>query len=195
MKDVSGEIFRKAVHLSTGILMAVLYSTCRKDVLIFIHVFFLFVVWFLELLRLKGAIAVPFLRDTEEKQVGSHAFFMLGTLISILAFDRGIAIAAILMLTIGDPASSAAQRLHRDALDSIESQGTGFKPPGVILTMFIVSCSVGYLLLGSLAVAGFGGLGAALADGLRLKICNVFIDDNLTIPLYAGLFMSLASMT
>jgi dolichol kinase len=39
-----------------------------------------------------------------------------------------------------------------------------------------------------------GGIGAALADGLRLKVGGVRVDDNLTIPLYAGLFMSLASL-
>lgn len=195
MEDVRGEIFRKAVHLSTGILMVLLYSCFRKDVLIFIHLFFLFGVWFLEFRRLQGAIKVPFLRDTERKQVGSHAFFMLGTCISVLVFDMGIAIAAILMLTIGDPASSAAHQLSKRRSASTEDRDVLFKRPGVILTMFIVSFSVGYLFLGSLAVAAFGGLGAALADGIRLKVSNVVLDDNLTIPLYAGLFMTLASMT
>jgi len=33
-----------------------------------------------------------------------------------------------------------------------------------------------------------------VADGLRLKVGGVMIDDNLTIPLYAGFFMSLASL-
>jgi dolichol kinase len=188
------EILRKGIHCSTGILMAVLYSFVRKDVLVFVHLFFLLAVWFVELLRLKGIIQVPFLRDTERMQVGSHAFFMLSTFISILLFDTRIAIASILMLTVGDPASGAAQRFNRDSLGSIGGSEAVFKPLGVMVIMFMVSCSVGYLFLGSLAIAAFGALGAALADGLRLKVRKVIIDDNLTIPLYAGFLMSLASM-
>jgi dolichol kinase len=189
------EVFRKGIHLSTGILMAVLYSFFRKDVLVFIHLFFLLGVWFLELLRFKGVLRVPFLRDTERKQVGSYAFFMLGTCISIVVFDMRIAVASILMLTIGDPASGAAQRIKRDSLGTMQAHGGMFKPPGVMVVMFMVSCAVGYLFLGSLAIAAVGALGAAVADGVRLTVGGVSIDDNLTIPLCAGLFMSLASMS
>jgi len=53
---------------------------------------------------------------------------------------------------------------------------------------------VGYLFLGSLAISLSGAIGATLADGLRLKVGDSIIDDNLTIPLYAGFFMSLASL-
>jgi dolichol kinase len=190
---VKAEIIRKGIHLATGILMAVLYALLKKDVLVFIHLFFLVGVWFFEFLRLKGTITVPFLRDTEREKIGAHAFFMLSTFISILAFDMRIAIASILMLTIGDPASGAAQRFTGDTLGHIDAHEPVLKPPIVILIMFMVSCTVGYLFLGSVAIAVFGAIGAAIADGLRLKIHNVSIDDNLTIPLYAGFLMSLAS--
>lgn len=192
--NLKGEIIRKGIHLGTGILMAVLYSFSEKKVLIFIHLFFLMAIWCLELLRVKGAIMVPFLRDRERNKVGAHAFFMLSTFISILVFDMRIAIASILMLTIGDPASGAAQLCKRDSLGSIEGREPVLKPPGVILIMFIVSFLVGYLSIDSIRIAIFGALGAAVADGLQLKVRDVIIDDNLTIPLYAGLLMSLASM-
>jgi len=174
--------------------MAVLYSFCEKNVLVFIHLFFLLAIWFLELLRFKGAIQVPFLRVRERKVIGAHAFFMLSTFISILVFDMRIAITSILMLTIGDPASGVAQLFNRNNLGSINGHEAVLKPPGVILIMFITSFLVGYLSLGSLAIAVFGAIGAALADGLQLKVRGVIIDDNLTIPLYAGLLMSLASL-
>ena len=174
--------------------MAVLYSLSEKNVLVFIHLFFLVVIWCLELLRVKGAITVPFLRDRERKRVGAHAFFMLSTFISILVFDMQIAIASILMLTIGDPASGAAQLCNRDSLGSIESREAVLKPPGVILIMFIVSFLVGCLSIGSVRIAIFGAFGAAVADGLQVKVRDVIIDDNLTIPLYAGLLMSLAGL-
>lgn len=190
--NLKEEILRKGIHLGTGILMAVLYWFSERNALVFIHLFFLLGVWSLDLLRLKGAIRIPFLRDIEKQKIGAHVFFMLGTFISILVFERRIAIAAILMLTIGDPASGLAQRFKRASADSIGGSQAVLKPAGVILIMFITSCLVGYLFLGSLAITLFGAIGAALADGLRLKVRDVMIDDNLTIPLYAGFFMSLA---
>jgi dolichol kinase len=190
--NLKDEILRKGIHLGTGILMAVLYWFSERNALVFIHLFFLLGVWSLDLLRLKGAIRIPFLRDIERQTIGAHAFFMLGTFISILVFERRIAIAAILMLTIGDPASGLAQRFKGASADSIGGSQAVLKPAGVILIMFITSWLVGYLFLGSLAITLFGAIGAALADGLRLKGGGIIIDDNLTIPLYAGFFMSLA---
>jgi dolichol kinase len=190
--NIKEEILRKGIHLGTGILMAVLYWFSERNVLAFIHLFFLFGVWSLELLRLKGAIQIPFLRDIEKQKIGAHAFFMLGTFISILIFERRIAIAAILMLTIGDPASGLAQRFMGAKTEAVEGRQAVLKPARVILIMFITSWLVGFLCLGSLVISLFGAIGAAAADGLLLKVRDVMIDDNLTIPLYAGFFMSLA---
>jgi len=188
------ELPRKGIHLGSGILMAVVYWFFEKNVLVLIHLFFLAGIWFLELLRLKGAIQVPLLRNLERHRIGAHAFFMLSTLISILAFERQIAIASILMLTIGDPASGLAQRFKGGPAEAMGNRTPVLKPPGMILIMFSTSWLAGYLFLGSLAISLAGAIGAAVADGLRLKVGGVMIDDNLTIPLYAGFFMSLASL-
>ena len=187
-------MIRKAIHLGAGILMAVLYSSSEENILVLIHLFFLLAIWLVELLRLEGAIQVPFLRDTERKKIGAHAFFMLSTLISILVFDRRIAIASILMLTIGDPASGVAQLCKRDTRGSIGSRDAVLKPPGVMVIMFITSFLAGYLSFGSMGIAIWGALGAALADGVQIKVRGVTVDDNLTIPLYAGTLMSLGSL-
>jgi dolichol kinase len=192
--NLKEEILRKGIHLGTGILMAVLYWFSERKAIVLVHLFFLLGVWSLELVRLKGAVQIPFLRDTERQKIGAHAFFMLGTFISVLVFEMRIAIAAILMLTIGDPASGAAQRFKRASAASKRGGQAARKPAGVILIMFIASWLSGFLFLGSPVIAFFGAIGAAAADGLRLKVREVMIDDNLTIPLYAGFFMSLASL-
>lgn len=187
------EIIRKGIHLASGILMAVLYTLFQKNLLIFVHLFCLITIWFLEALRLKGMILVPFLRDGEKRKIGAHAFFMLSTFISILVFDIQIAIASILMLAIGDTASGIAQLLNKAHSENVEIYRTVLKPPGVILVMFTASFLVGYFFLDSLAMAIFGAIGATIADGVYLRIYGVIIDDNLTIPLYAGFLMSLVS--
>jgi len=187
------EILRKGIHLAAGILMAVLYTLFQRDVLIFVHLFFLITIWFLELLRLRGVILVPFLRDREKKKIGAHAFFMLGTFISIVLFDRQIAIASILMLTIGDAASGIAQVVRRGALEGLEGSTGAIKSPDVMVIMLGVCFLVGYLTVDSPVTAISGAIGAAIADGVHLRIYGISLDDNLTIPLYSGFLMSLVS--
>jgi len=187
------EIMRKGIHLAAGILIAVLYTLFQRDVLIFVHLVFLITIWLLELLRFRGVIPVPFLRDREKKKIGGHAFFMLGTFISILLFDKQIAIASILMLAIGDAASGIALAATRGTLDGGEAYKRRIKPPDVILIMLGVCFLVGYYTLDSLPVAISGAIGATIADGVHLRVYGIPIDDNLTIPLYAGFLMSLVS--
>jgi len=187
------EIVRKGIHLASGILMALLYTLFQKNVLIFVHLFFLITIWFLEFLRLRGMILIPFLRDREKKKIGAHAFFILSTFISIVLFDRQIAIASILMLTIGDAASGIAQVVKRGTLESLEGSKGAIKPPDVILVMFGVCFLVGYLTVDSSVTALGGAIGATIADGVHLRIYGISIDDNLTIPLYSGFLMSLVS--
>ena len=45
----------------------------------------------------------------------------------------------------------------------------------------------------SIVIAGFGVLGPTMADWLDLTFRRITINDNLTIPLYAGFLMSLGA--
>jgi dolichol kinase len=187
------EIIRKFIHISSGIVISVLYTFSEKDLLIISLLFTLFIILFLEVLRFRGMVSVPFLRDREKKKVGGHAFFMLGAFISILLFDKQIAIASILMLAIGDAASGLAQAVKRRALGREEAYKRGIKPPDVILIMLSVSFLVGYYTIDLLTIAISGAIGATIADGVQLRIYGISIDDNLTIPLYSGFLMTLVS--
>ena len=187
------EILRKGIHLVSGILMAVLYTLFQKNVLMCVHLFFLITIWFLELLRFRGVVLIPFLREREMRKIGAHAFFMLGTFISIVLFDKQIAIASILMLAIGDAASGIAQVVKRGALEGLEGFKGAIKPLGVILIMFAVCLIVGYLTVDSSVTAISGAIGATIADGIHLRIYGISIDDNLTIPLYSAFLMSIVS--
>lgn len=187
------EILRKAIHIGAGIAISVLYSMYQRNLLIALLLLSLFFVFSLEALRLKGILTVPLLRDMEKKKIGAYAFFMMGAFMSILLFERQIAIASILMLAIGDAASGIAQSIKRGTLNIREGYKRGMKPPDEILIMFGVSFLVGYVIVDSITMAICGAIGAAIADGVILKIYGIVIDDNLTIPLYSGLLMSLAA--
>ena len=173
------EIIRKFIHISSGIVISVLYAISQRDLLIIGLLLSLFIIFFFEALRFKGMISVPFLRDREKKRIGGHAFFMLGAFISILLFDKQIAIASILMLSLGDAASGMAQTVKRGILDRREAYKRAIKPPDVILVMLSVCFLVGYYTLDSLTMAICGAIGATIAEGVHLRIHGISIDDNL----------------
>ena len=111
-----------------------------------------------------------------------------------MVFPKQVAIASILILAIGDTASGIVLTVKGGPLESREGYKKRIKPPEVILVMFIVSFLVGYLIVNSLPMATFGAVGAAIADGVLLRIHGSTIDDNLTIPLYSGFLMNLGML-
>ncbi len=135
---------------------------------------------------------MPFLRNNEQKKIGAYVFFVIGAFISVLIFEKSIAITAIFMLAIGDAVSALAGVVLR--INNPEMQGEKMKPPAVMLVMFITSLIIGCLVIRSLPVAVFGALGATIADGMPFKVQEVAIDDNLTIPLFSGVLMSFGSL-
>jgi dolichol kinase len=187
------EAKRKTVHIC-GIAIPVLYLFLPKDLIVLGFVLSLFIIFIIEWLRFRGVVSLPFLRKKEEekKEIGAYVFFVIGAFISILIFEKSIAIAAICMLAIGDAASALAGEVMN--VNNPGMRGKRMKPPAVMLVMFITSLVIGCLVLHSLPVAVCGALGATIADGVPFKVQKVEIDDNLTIPLFSGLMMSFGSL-
>jgi dolichol kinase len=187
------ELLRKVVHVSAGVLICLFYYLWGKTQVISGLGLCLFLVCVFEFLRLRGVLTVPLLRDREGKRIGSHAFFIMGSLLSVVFFCKEIAIASILMLTIGDTAAAFAQMSIPEPFHGRAGLGGWVKPPRVLVTMFCTSFVVGYGIVGSSGVTAAGAVGAVIADGVVLRIYGLALDDNLTIPLFAGLLMTLAS--
>jgi dolichol kinase len=181
------EAKRKSVHIC-GVAIPVLYLLLQKDLIILGFVLAFFGICIIEWLRLSGVISLPFLRDKEQKKIGAYVFFVIGAFISILIFEKSIAIAAILMLAIGDAVSGMAGTVL--TVDKSEIYEKGMKSPAVMLVMFVTTVIVGWLVLHSLPVAVSGAIGATIADGVPLRVYGATIDDNLTIPLFSGMLMS-----
>jgi dolichol kinase len=185
------EAKRKTIHIC-GVAIPVLYLFLSRESILFAFGLAFIVIFVIEWLRLHGIVSLPFLRNKEEKKLGAYVFFMIGAFLSILIFEKRIAIAAILMLAIGDAASGLTGAvIHEDKPELYERR---MKSPEVMRVMFVTSLILGWLVLHSIPVAVLGALGATIADGVPLRVYNVLIDDNLTIPLLSGVLMSFGSM-
>ena len=185
------EAKRKTIHIC-GIAIPVLYLFLSRESILFAFGLAFIIIFAIEWLRLRGIVSLPCIRNKEEREIGAYVFFMIGAFLSILIFEKRVAIAAIFILAIGDAASALAGAAINEYTP--EPYERSMKAPEVMLVMFVTSLIPGWLVLHSVPVAVLGALGATIADGVPLRVHNVQIDDNLTIPLFAGVLMSFGSM-
>ena len=187
---VWAEVRRKALHVC-GVIIPVLYHLFPRDWIILGFLFGVIIIVFLEWLRFRGRITLPALREREHRTIPAYVFFIIGAFLSILIFEKSIAITAILMLALGDTVSA----LTRVLIDAEPRLPEGRRKRLEVMLMMFVTCFViGWLLRFSLPVAAFGALGATVADGVPLRLRGYYLDDNLTIPLFAGTLMTVGAM-
>lgn len=137
-------------------------------------------------------IITPFLTFFERKEdrqnfPGKGSFFLvLGIFLSLLIFEKHIALATIAILSVGDAITNVVGR-HFGEIENplnpkktIEGSMAGFFCALGVASFFV-----------SFWPAFFGSLGAILVESLDLKIGRFKIDDNLVIPLAAGWILTL----
>jgi dolichol kinase len=122
-------------------------------------------------------------REYEQENLAGYALALISIAVVAVAFDRAIALPAILMLTIGDPISGL--------LGSGELRTA--KQSYVLLTMFGVCLLIAVGLGVSTVPAVLGALAATAADGLKPIVAGYVVDDNLTIPLAAAVAMAVGA--
>ncbi|HET6372592.1 MAG TPA: aspartyl protease family protein [Candidatus Polarisedimenticolia bacterium] len=126
-----------------------------------------------------------FTKEKERGRTSSTTFFLLACLIVVLLFDKGVAIASMLMLVAGDPvAEIVGTRWGRTRLlgKSLEGTLAGFAACIAVtapLTMAPLRLSLPIIVAGAAA--------ATLAELVVLRL-----DDNFSIGIAAGLVMTLA---
>ncbi len=188
------EIRRKLIHL-TGLsvpLGILIFGKIYTAAMIAIA---LVVALVLEAGRLKGRIRLPEVRDQEQDKVAGYIYYIFGSLITVVVFQPMIAVTAMLMLSLGDAVSGLAGSVLENANVRGSNQRWRIKPFPIVTAMFLTCLAIGYL---SSAITNLpfqvylaGAVGATIADSIALVFYNRGLDDNLTIPIFAGTMMSL----
>jgi dolichol kinase len=204
--SLSMEMRRKAIHL-TGLLVPAAILLFGKGAAVGFVAAALVVAVILERARLSGKVRLPAVRDHEAERVAGYFYYILGALLAVLFFTPPIAIAAMLMLALGDAASGIIGSVVRgSAVRTLIMEGGGrrIKPVPVVVGTFAVCLAVGYaasIIEGiyfsgpgvlSLLVCTTGAAAATFADAVPLSFRDRVVDDNLTIPLFAGSAMTVA---
>jgi dolichol kinase len=185
-----GELRRRAVHASGSVLPLAYLLDAELGVglltwerLRWLLVLGTLCVAVLELLRLTGRVEWRIFdaltREYEQDNVAGYALYAVGMTVAAWAFRPEVALAAMFMLTVGDPVSG------------LLSSGALSKKGPVLAVMFAV-CGLIALPLVAPRAALAGAFAATVADGFKPVVAGYVIDDNLTIPVGGGAAMALA---
>lgn len=182
------EIKRKIVHLATLIIPIGYAFTSEETVLLFLIPFFLCYL-LVDLLRhFHFGMASLFqkyffgrvLREEEKSKLMGSTYFLFSSILTILLFPKSIAIVSLLILILSDTAGALVGKwIGKVSIFGKTLEGS----MAFFVSSILIVWSYPQLnrLWGSLAA-----LGATLIEILPIKI-----DDNLTIPIIAGVVMLL----
>lgn len=194
------EMRRKAVHL-TGLSVPLgLIFLGRTVTAAAIAVVFA-VSLLIESARLQGKIRLPEVRDHEKTKVAGYIYYMAGSLLTVLLFAPGIAITAMLFLSLGDTVSGLVGSILQNCdVRAAPSPGVRWriKPLPVVAATFAACILIGILASG---ISGLtpqvylvGAAAAAFADGVAIIIRDKSLDDNFSIPVFSGALMSAVAL-
>jgi dolichol kinase len=130
--------------------------------------------FFLQLFR-------PLIRRHEEDHLLGSTHYMIAALLSVVVFQREIAIAALMFLVLGDAAAAIVGKRFGQPLF------WGKSPQGSI-ACFVVCLTLGLLLLRSPELAVIGALTATVAEAMPSPL-----DDNMRVPIFSGIAMQIAA--
>ena len=127
------------------------------------------------------------LKSNEDSRITGATYLLIGSCLAFVLFDPTVAIAALLFLSLGDPAAAIVG----------QSVGGprffGKSPVGTLAFILVASLvAAGLVLVGGtqVKIALFtGAVVAAIVEILPLPI-----DDNLTIPIAAGVVMQYSGL-
>ncbi|MFH1754652.1 MAG: phosphatidate cytidylyltransferase, partial [Candidatus Latescibacterota bacterium] len=117
------------------------------------------------------------IRSHEEEHLLGSTYFMIAALISVLVFDKMIAISALTFLVLGDTAAAViGKRFGKAAYWGKSLAGS--------IACLLCCIVIGFLLLDNMPVILAGALAATIAEALPVPM-----DDNMRVPIASGFVM------
>ncbi len=168
-------LLRSLFHVS-GVVIPLTSLVGGKGAALIISALAFLLLGILELLRLRGVFAPSFvkhqLKSREMKGPTGATFYVASCMLTILLFDKAIALASIFVLIVSDPLSSLiGSRWGRRRLFGKSIEGTAVFLSSAVI---VIKC-LPFGTFAAIAGAGAGLLADLFTPG--------FIDDNFSIPL------------
>ncbi len=187
MERIRLEIKRQPFHILLGLLFIALiyYDLLNPLLLLIVIVLTLAGSFFVKKTKPKTIYKLLQLIEREKalKELPGKGFiaYLIGALLVITLFEKDIAMASIIILALGDSFSRLIGPFGRI---KHPFNNTKFLE-GVIAG--IIAASLGAMLLVRPSEAIIASFFAMALEGFNLKLFKFKIDDNITIPLIAGI--------
>lgn len=124
----------------------------------------------------------PLLKADEGSRVTGATYMAIAALVVFLVFDRPLAVAALLFLSLGDPAAAlVGRRMPGPRI-------FGKSPVGTAAFIAVSWVVVGVLVGSGVVDYHWGLMAGAVVAGLT-ELAALPVDDNLTVPIAAGTAM------
>lgn len=184
--SLAGEIFRKLIHLG-AIAIPIGYYFLGVGIVMPLLGLALSTSLVLDYIRLFGRLNSKrfiyrylgiMIRPSEKKNLVGASYILSGSILTILLFDKMIAIAAISFIVVGDTAGAIIGRLWgRVRFRSKSVEGS--------ISFLVASCLVAVLIPGiPFWVKVTGAITATVVEAITLHI-----DDNFIVPVTAAALM------
>ncbi len=188
------ELKRQLLHIVVGVAtVALLYYQILSSWAIFLLIIMGLLLSFL-VKRIRLPIIGFFLEQVERPEQmktfpgKGSIFFFIGVLLAVKLFERDIALAAIMVLTLGDSIS----HLFGAQFGSLRNIFNGNSPKLLEGTLMgTVMGFLGALLFVPYPEAIAGSAAAMVAEVVKIDFNEHTLDDNLVVPLVAGTVMLL----
>jgi len=177
------ELRRQIAHLLFGILLVLLiyFDIIGFEVVGVLFIISLLIPYFCKIRHFnKFVYYLERESETNSFRAKGLVFYLLGVFFSLILFDKNIALASIIILAVGDSISAIKGRVKHPFNNKkyLEASVLAWLISGFIASLF-VPFYISY-------IASFVAMFIESFDLKKLKI-----DDNLIIPLIAGLVMTL----
>jgi dolichol kinase len=178
-------VLRKLFHIS-GIVIPLLYLLADKEVALIVAAGIFVIDIVLETLRIKGSMKVDFIENSMKKEESNRLsgsfFYILSGLVTIILFEKNVAVSSLFILSVADPLSSLlGSRFGRVRFLGKSLEGT--------TTFFAVS----FLILRAFSFTIPVAAACAIISSLTELVSSRFVDDNLSIPLVTAVALTLLS--
>jgi len=183
------ELYRKSIHIFSSII-PFFYAFSSKSLTLKILIPLALIFIMVEIIRFNinfiNRRYIKILRDIiriqEKKRFSGATCLLISSVLVILFYDKSIAVACLLFLTLSDSAAALfGKRFGKIKIYSKTLEGS--------LAFLLSSLIIVYLIKSLNFITGVSG--AITATFVEFTLIN--IDDNLSIPIISGLVMQLVN--
>ena len=121
----------------------------------------------------------PLMKTSERRSITGATWLIVASLIAFLAFDKPVAIAALLYISLGDPAAALVG-------SRVPGPRIAGKSPFGTLSFLVVGLSTAAILVAVGVLEYHWALAVGAAIAALVELVPLGIDDNLTVPLISG---------